>query len=134
MVILALQRERWQNDRAWSVDALVGAVVTCLLIYCTQFLTTASGRQQPLILQILGSRSSVALGSFSYSLYLVHAPALGLTQLLVKGLNVPPMVQLLTMTMAGASAAVLLSYCFHLVFERAFMHNHPKKENRSEIR
>ncbi|HCF29834.1 MAG TPA: hypothetical protein DEV81_22130 [Cyanobacteria bacterium UBA11049] len=134
MAMLTLQRSRWQNDYAWTVDALVGTAVICLLIYYTQFLTTASGRQQTLILQILGSQSTVALGSFSYSLYLVHAPALRLTQLLANGLNLPPMVQLLAMTMVGVSAAVLLSYCFHLVFERPFMHNHPNKENRSEIR
>lgn len=128
ITLLAVQRDLWKNDHAWTVDVLVGAIVAAMLIYCTSFLTTTDNRQQPiLILQLLGSQWAVALGSFSYSLYLVHAPILGVSQLLVDSLDMPPMVQVLTLLMV-VPLAVILSYLFHLAFERPFMHNYPKKE------
>lgn len=125
---LITQRTHWQNDRAWIVDALVGAVAACLLVYCTQFLTTAKNRQRPLILQLLDSHWAVALGSFSYSLYLVHGPMMGIAQLFVNYLPVLPVVQLLTLPLVAVPLGLLVSYCFHLAFERRFMHNYLRKE------
>jgi peptidoglycan/LPS O-acetylase OafA/YrhL len=85
IAVFASKRSVWEDYHAWIVDALIGAVTACLLIYCTQCLTRAKNTQ-PLILQLLDSRWAVVLGTFSYSLYLVHAPLLGLTQLFVNSL------------------------------------------------
>lgn len=127
IIALATQRFNWQDDRVWLVDALVGAIVACQLIYCTQFLTTANHKQHPLLLQLLNSHWAVLLGTFSYSLYLVHSPLLGIAQLLANSLPVSPVVQLWTFTLLAVPLVLLLSYLFHLAFERQFMH-YPRKE------
>ena len=112
-------------------DILVGTATACLLISCTRFLTRhheaatdqAAGtrRHAPPVLRLLESRPAVALGVFSYSLYLFHAPVLAVCQSAVRSWGLPSNVQLALMLCVGVPLAVLCSYLFHLAFERPFL-------------
>ena len=70
----------------------------------------------------------VALGSFSYSLYLVHAPVQHL--ILKYGIwksGVPIQWEFPILTLVGTPLILGLSYLFHLAFERPFLATRPAK-------
>lgn len=115
-------------------DTLVGAATACLLVYCTRFLTrrhAASGDlsseqlaatgSRPIVLRLLESRGAVSLGTFSYSLYLIHAPVLAVCQAALRPLRLAPVWGLTLMLAGGVPLALLCSYLFHLAFERPFL-------------
>ena len=114
-----------------SKDVLVGAATACLLVYCTRWLTrrheTASEqspetrRGAPWILRIFESRAAVLLGIFSYSLYLMHAPVLAVCQSALRPLHLSPVLGLALMLGGGVPLALIVSYGFHLAFERPFL-------------
>ena len=112
-------------------DILLGAATACLLVFCTRYLTRRHesaatqfpviGQRPPLALRLLESRPAIALGAFSYSLYLIHAPILAICQALIRQLGLPPTVSLALMLTLAVPLAVGISYLFYLVFERPFL-------------
>lgn len=123
LTLFFLQRSYWENYEAWTVDAVIGAITTCLLIYCTQHLIEEKSKKRPVILHLLNSRWLVGLGSFSYSLYLVHAPLFGPIHLGVNYLPISSRSQIFVFGLIAVILGLVLSYLFHLAFERPFMHN-----------
>ena len=117
-------------------DTLVGVITTCLILHCIiQLNRSTLGGAAPttgLILRLLQSRFAVTVGVFSYSLYLIHAVVLALVQLLVLGAGLSPAVRLAAFEFLGVPLALLVSYAFHIVFERPFL-VHRKKETFAEI-
>jgi peptidoglycan/LPS O-acetylase OafA/YrhL len=75
-----------------------------------------------LVASVLGSKPLRALGSFSYSLYLVHYSVL---QPVWHGwlgrMHLQPTVGFLSLLILGGSAAITVAYLFHLLFERPFI-------------
>ena len=67
LVTVWLQGSVWTLDHLFWVDLALGPAVGCLLA------GLATGRPAPL-LRVLDTRPMRSLGSFSYSLYLTHAP------------------------------------------------------------
>jgi peptidoglycan/LPS O-acetylase OafA/YrhL len=67
LVTVALQGSVWTLDHLFWIDLALGPAVGCLLA------GLATGRPAPL-LRVLDTRPMRSLGSFSYSLYLTHAP------------------------------------------------------------
>ena len=67
LVTIWLQGSVWTLDHLFWVDLALGPAVACLLA------GLATGRPAPL-LRVLDTRPLRSLGSFSYSLYLTHAP------------------------------------------------------------
>jgi peptidoglycan/LPS O-acetylase OafA/YrhL len=65
--LIAWQGAVWTNDNLFWIDLAFGPAIGCLLA------AIATGRPRPL-LRLLDTRSLRRLGSFSYSLYLTHAP------------------------------------------------------------
>lgn len=80
----------------------------------------ASGRK-PVVLRLLESRLLVRLGGFSYSLYLVHDPVLGVLFRMCRALVLSPSAMLLVLLSVGVPCAVGVGVVFHLVFERRWM-------------
>jgi peptidoglycan/LPS O-acetylase OafA/YrhL len=60
-------------------------------------------------------RALRAVGAFSYSLYLVHHLALGLTMRLHQGLPAP------LISVLGVAYSIPVAYLFHRIFERPFL-------------
>ncbi len=129
---LAMHRDwLWNEAKIWIIDAVVGMAATCLIIYCTRALTEQPDAPRPDVLHLLESRWAVELGVFSYSLYLIHAPILGATHLVLRNLSLSPGAAFGLMFVFGVPLSLGLSYLFHLAFERRFMPGHPRTETQA---
>ncbi len=98
-------------------DFLAGSAITCLLIAWTHQLTSGKKRLS-FAFDLLQSQWAVKLGTFSYSLYLVHLPVLGVAQLGISFLNLSPTRTLVALLAIATPLSILSAYGFHLVFER----------------
>src|SRR5215210_1186968 len=78
VLLAAVQGSEWMVARYFAVDLAFGLATACLL--CT---LSAGGAAW--IRRLLGSRAALRLGLFSYSIYLVHAPIVGVLDASVVG-------------------------------------------------
>ncbi|HXK20172.1 MAG TPA: acyltransferase [Polyangiaceae bacterium] len=100
------------------VDPLIGLSTAALLTHLTR--QGIAGRRSRL-LTLLESPPLVALGHFSYSLYLTHLPVLALCYFGLRGLKLSGASLMLGLPLLGGLASLVVAYAFHLVFERPFM-------------
>jgi peptidoglycan/LPS O-acetylase OafA/YrhL len=107
-------------------DTLVGIAVMALLIHCTRVAETRQGAGGSPALTLLQSRPVVALGAFSYSLYLIHFPILALIHAPLRAMHLAPLTRFCILLGVAAPLAVLAAYLFHLAFERRFLSTAPK--------
>lgn len=104
----------------WLTDLLVGLTSLCLIVYCKRCATEDVSSRRPLILHLLELPALVALGGFSYSLYLIHSPVIGgLWRLLIKLHWSGP--KLFVGMLSGVPLIVGFAYLFYLSCERYFL-------------
>ena len=72
-------------------------------------------------MRFLESRPLVAIGTFSYSLYLVHVPVLSWCHSLLVSPGLSPTSVVLSLIVVGVGASIAVAYVFHLLFERPFL-------------
>jgi peptidoglycan/LPS O-acetylase OafA/YrhL len=105
-------------------DTLVGLWSMSLLI-------TVASDQNSWLSRVLSYKPLVFIGTFAYSIYLIHAPLL---QILWQYLFVPfqsrPLLMFAVLAIIGTPIIIGLSYIFFLAFERPFL-NKGKKTSRS---
>lgn len=106
------------NAPLYVQDPLIGLAIASL---CYAVATTKHGA----VFRALSIRPLVALGGFSYSLYLMHHP---IQQVLY--VNRPAYIQseadgLLYLMVVGLPIILLGTYIFHLIFEKPFMPRRP---------
>ncbi|BAY47426.1 acyltransferase 3 [Scytonema sp. HK-05] len=124
--VVALITE-WQAlglDR-WIGDSFCGLATACLLMYCTKVIV--EGKKVPPVLQLFENRWAVALGGFSYSLYLTHGVVVTVVGNFLLNLQLPPINFIATFYLVAVPLSLLIAYPFYLVFERPFMSNFLKK-------
>ncbi len=109
----------------WNLDILVGLAAVCLLVYCVEQGSKESA-QHPLLLRILRLPALVKIGTFSYSLYLIHSLVLALMDGINKALHLSPSLVFVTLYIFTLPLCVLFAYGFHVCFERPFMSSKPK--------
>jgi peptidoglycan/LPS O-acetylase OafA/YrhL len=108
--IAHLMKEQWV-----LLDLMVGCTAAILLI------ALASGKL-PSLHRILSCRPLVFIGTFAYSIYLVHAPLLQLiSQYVLHPLQLSSLAGLIFMITAGTFLVVAASYLFYLVAEKPFI-------------
>jgi peptidoglycan/LPS O-acetylase OafA/YrhL len=73
------------------------------------------------MLRLLKSRPLVLVGTFSYSLYLIHAPALWVLFPVIHTLRLSDNAAFLFRLAVGTPFALLLAYLFFLIVERPFL-------------
>lgn len=101
-------------------DALVGLATAASLVH----LTTRSAQlpaERGAVLRLLESRPLVALGHFSYSLYLTHLPVVALCFFALQPLALPPPALTLSLLFVSGCASLGVAYVFHLGCERPFI-------------
>lgn len=103
----------------WIGQSFCGLAATCLFIYCTKLLV--EGRQLPYCLRLFEHPWVVALGGFSYSLYLIHGPVLVLLRYFLFNLSMSSSIFAAASYLLGAAMSLLIAYGFHLIFERPFI-------------
>jgi peptidoglycan/LPS O-acetylase OafA/YrhL len=95
------------------LDFPVGILSTALLVYASR---------ENLVRRLLCLRPLVWIGTFSYSLYLVHAPLLQVQwQYVLEPLGVGKNARFLAMLTLGVGFVLAVSYVFHRLFEAPFM-------------
>jgi peptidoglycan/LPS O-acetylase OafA/YrhL len=111
---LALPRgDAAADDALWLPDLAVGAGVALLFVW-------SGGAVAPWPARILAFRPLVALGAFSYSLYLIHGPLVVLLGAILWRANAGTMGSALAYGFL-VPVVVALAYAFHRAFERPFM-------------
>lgn len=104
----------------WLTDLLIGLMSLCLIVYCKRCATEKISSRRPLILRLLELPALVALGGFSYSLYLIHSPVIGgLWRLLIKLHWSGP--KLFAGMLSGVPLIVGFAYLFYMSCERYFL-------------
>lgn len=104
-------------------DYIIGAI-TAILLLCI-----STGKMNILI-KILSWQPLVFIGTFAYSIYLIHAPILEIiSRHLVLPLELSQNLNLLLMITLGLSISLTLSYLFFLTAEKPYI----KRKNRVEF-
>lgn len=102
-------------------DLLLGVIATSLIISCTRFLSEGTKTRFQKVLNFLEWRWLVKLGTFSYSLYLIHTIVMALLQLAIKDVIRAPLVNFALLSLVGLPLCILGAYIFHILFEKRFM-------------
>jgi peptidoglycan/LPS O-acetylase OafA/YrhL len=106
----------------WVADILIGIGTMYLIIYCARAATIDQyASRRPLILRIFESRWAVNLGTFSYSLYLIHSPIQQTIFRLASTRIDSPMILLLIQLFITTPLAIAASYIFFCLFEKPFL-------------
>src|SRR5579875_551981 len=95
--------------------------------FITGMVRSLQQNRRNLFLRILDSRPLVGLGSFSYSLYLVHYPLVAALFFALSSHPGSRALGWLSLLIFGVPMIVGVAYLFHLVFERPFMPTHLRK-------
>jgi peptidoglycan/LPS O-acetylase OafA/YrhL len=114
-VLLVLPyREGVTPDGAlWPADFAAGTAIALFFV--------AGARDERLLpVRLLALRPVVLLGTFSYSLYLIHAPLVDVTGAALARLHAGVAVSALAYAVLVVSV-IALAYAFYRVFERPFM-------------
>ena len=118
---------QWVMTHYGLVDLLVG--------FCAAAVLACVSQTNHPILRALSLRPLVWIGTFAYSLYLIHAPLVQVVwQYLFNPLHLSDTATFFLLTTAGSLLILGAAYGFHLVFERPFMSKpSPKTEKQAEI-
>ena len=106
-------------------DTLIGVTTASALLYLTRQALLPESTRPPLVLRVLQSAPLVSLGRFSYSLYLTHLPVVALCYFGLRGLQLSPGAEMLTLLLLSPPLSLLFSYAFFWFFERRFVGSPP---------
>ena len=115
---LAFKTYPLQNDNFLFpvFDFLFGIATAIYLVYGAR--TMRAGGKISFSLQFFSSKPLVLLGAFSYSLYLIHMPLLGMINFIGKRLHIAPSAASIWMLVVASPITIGLSYLFYLVVEK----------------
>jgi peptidoglycan/LPS O-acetylase OafA/YrhL len=117
-LVCVLTREwGWRGSlpRFQFLDLPIGIAAMCLLV------ATSRGQDGP-ARRFLSWKPLAFIGTFSYSVYLVHAPFLQIIwQYVMRPLHLGPVAMFATLMGPGALAILCVAYAFFRVFEEPFM-------------
>ncbi|MEH1807923.1 acyltransferase family protein [Nostoc sp.] len=109
----------------WINQSFAGLAFACLFISLTK--SIIEGKQPSLVLRILQHPWAIALGTFSYSLYLTHGPVLVFVRYFLFYLPISLDMFAAASYLLGTAMSLIIAYCFYLFFERPFMSGFLKK-------
>ncbi len=114
-ILAVVEGSVWIVSEYFWIDLLVGAGVACLM--AAMF---AGGF--PRFRRLFSARVCVELGLFSYSIYLLHGPLVGLLRQDVFGpMHLSPLLTFAFLLVVGVPAILAVCYGFHLMFEAPFL-------------
>ncbi|GAB3145662.1 acyltransferase family protein [Microbispora hainanensis] len=114
VLLIVLRGPAWTVAHYFWVDLAVGPAAGLLLA------SVAAGRPRPLV-RLLDTRALRRLGSFSYSLYLIHAPIVVVVNRMVLAPRlVPGVTTFLATLVLTVPLALLAAWLFASVFELPF--------------
>lgn len=103
-----------------TVDLFVGLTATCLLI-------VLSVSETCLMRRVLDWRPLVFIGSFAYSIYLLHEPVLQILWIyIIHPLHLSVLANFGLLLLVGIPVSIAFAYLFFLVAEKPFLNTKPK--------
>jgi peptidoglycan/LPS O-acetylase OafA/YrhL len=115
VVLAAVRGTTWVAGHFFLMDLVFGTGVACLLA-----LMYAGGAGH--VRAVLASRTGIFLGLFSYSIYLLHDPVVGLlSKYALDPLGVSPFATFALFLAIGLPVVLTVCYGFHLMFEAPFL-------------
>jgi peptidoglycan/LPS O-acetylase OafA/YrhL len=114
------QEDELVGEMVVVMDMLWGVTIGSFLIYTASRALNRAARRPP-VLRLLESRPAVALGTFSYSLYLVHMPLVKLVWAGLEPLGWPRMVNYGLMVAVAIPLTLAVGYAFYRLLERPFL-------------
>ena len=112
----------FQLGMNWFSNAIVGLVTCCLLIYCTKKVKSDG---QSRLVAVLASKPLVAIGTFSYSIYLTHRLTQGVFFAVLTRLHLSFYKSLASMIVVGMPLVVFCGWIFFLLIERRCLNTRP---------
>lgn len=109
----------------WINQSFFGLAVACLFISFTK--SIVEDKQPPFLLRFLQHPIFIALGTYSYSLYLTHGPVLVFVRYFLFYLPIPSDMFTAASYLVGTAMSLIIAYWFYLFFERPFMSGFLKK-------
>jgi peptidoglycan/LPS O-acetylase OafA/YrhL len=115
LALVAITRtgEGTPDSNLWPADLIVGAAIALMFV-------TSDGDKLTWTARFLSLRPIVVLGTFSYSLYLIHGPLVALVAAALQHINAGVMISAVSWG-ATIVLAPALAYCFYLIAERPFL-------------
>jgi peptidoglycan/LPS O-acetylase OafA/YrhL len=105
----------WVVNRYFWVDLIFGAGIACLIAV----MHSGGG---PRARRVLSCPVAKRLGLFSYSIYLLHGPLVGvLDQDVLRPMHLAPGVTFALLLVVGIPVILVLCYGFHVMFEAPFL-------------
>jgi peptidoglycan/LPS O-acetylase OafA/YrhL len=101
------------DSQLWPADLVVGAAIALMFV-------TSDGEKLTWTARFLSLRPIVILGTFSYSLYLVHGPLVALAAAFLQHINAGVTVSAITYV-ATIVFVLVFAYGFFLIAERPFL-------------
>jgi peptidoglycan/LPS O-acetylase OafA/YrhL len=101
-------------------DSLVGLTTAVALTRFSKYLVEGGSQPRPWLLRWLEARPLVAVGHFSYSLYLTHLPTVAGCYFMLRPLALHPAAQFLTMVVISVPASLVVALAFYWAVERHF--------------
>jgi peptidoglycan/LPS O-acetylase OafA/YrhL len=124
-ILIGLPVLRYKAINVYYLENYVGILVSVVLINFTA--VELNNSKQPLMLKLFNARASVKLGQFSYSIYLIHSPLLGLFNLLLLNYSLTINMRMTIMFSVFIPISVGFSYIFYYFIESKFTNSHLKK-------
>ena len=116
VLLAVIEGSVWIVARYFWVDIVFGAGVACLM--CAMY---SGGLRR--LRGLLASKVGLRLGLISYSIYLLHAPLVGVfEQHVFAPLHLGAVVTFSLLLAVGLPVILLLCYVFHFMFEAPFLH------------
>ncbi|BDI33107.1 hypothetical protein CCAX7_51580 [Capsulimonas corticalis] len=100
---------------------LLGCLCVSVILMCIRQVRSGNAAFPLHPLRMLESRAAMILGSFSYSLYLVHGLLITRVRVFMQLHHFHTPVYVLGVLVGGAALSLIAAYIFHLLFEKPFM-------------
>ena len=117
-LLAALAVQGGADVSVMAIDLLVGAGAMALIVRCARRAAHDKSTSRGAVLGLLESRVAVRLGSFSYSLYLIHFPILAFAGWTLRGWAWPAEARFWAMLLVSTPLCMLAALVFHWAFER----------------
>jgi peptidoglycan/LPS O-acetylase OafA/YrhL len=121
---------RLARSDEWLSETGLGIVIALTLVWLGQRSISGMGSWLHTILE---SRPLVWMGLWSYSLYLIHSPLLGLGNLiLLDSFDLTTVQQAVAMVAVVLPSALAVAYVFHRLVERRFLTSHQQQVEKTD--
>ena len=103
----------------WLLDSIVGVGTCCILLNLREKTHGSDrGRSIRWLRTFFESKQLIAVGAFSYSLYLIHYPLIVFVSALMRHVQIPATIAYFVVIFLGLPVSLLGGYLFYLAVER----------------